>query len=260
MTDQAAPLVTYALRQADRALVLGHRLSQWLTRAHELEEELALGNLALDLLGQARVLYTYAGDVEGAGRSEDDLAYGRDDRQFVTPLLVEQSNGDFAVTMMRQFMHDSWAVPYWRAMTASNDTTFAALAGKAVKETAYHLRHARSWVVRLGDGTAESHARSQAAADRLWRFTDELFESDAVEDALVAVGVAVAPASLREQWRSTVESAFAEATLTVPSTPKSTTASTAMSTGGRVGRHGESLSYLLGEMQVVARAHPGASW
>ncbi len=258
MTDQAAPLVTYALRQADRALVLGHRLSQWLTRAHELEEELALGNLALDLLGQARVLYTYAGDVEGIGRSEDDLAYGRDDRQFLNPLLVEQPNGDFAVTMVRQFLHDAWAVPYWRAMAASTDPTLGALAGKAVKETAYHLRHARSWVVRLGDGTAESHARTQAAADRLWRFTDELFESDAVEVALVAGGVAVAPASLREPWRATVESVFAEATLAVPTT--TTTTTTAMSTGGRVGRHGESLSYLLGEMQVVARAHPGASW
>ena len=256
MTDQVAPLVTYALRQADRALVLGHRLSQWLTCAHELEEELALGNLALDLLGQARVLYTYAGDVEGAGRDEDDFAYGRDDRQFLNPLLVEQPNGDFAVTMMRQFLHDAWAVPYWRAMTASTDTTLAALAGKAVKETAYHLRHARSWVVRLGDGTAESHVRTQGAADRLWRFTDELFESDAVEDALVAVGVAVAPSSLRESWRVTVEAVFAEATLTVPSTTTTTT----MSTGGRVGCHGESLSYLLGEMQVVARAHPGASW
>jgi ring-1,2-phenylacetyl-CoA epoxidase subunit PaaC len=249
----SSPLLTYLLRHGDRALVLGQRLSEWLTRAHELEEELALGNLALDLLGQARTLYTYAGAVEGAGRSEDDFAYGRTDREFLNPLLVEQPNGDFAVTMMRQFLHDAWAVPFWQAMTASTDATLAGLAGKAVKETAYHLRHARSWVVRLGDGTDESRARTQAAADRLWRFVDELFEADDVEEALVAAGVAVDPASLRAPWQATFEATFAEATLAVPSTHVSLR-------GGRNGRHGESLSYLLGELQVVARAHPGASW
>jgi ring-1,2-phenylacetyl-CoA epoxidase subunit PaaC len=247
------PLVTYLLRHGDRALVLGQRLSEWLTRAHELEEELALGNLALDLLGQARTLYSYAGLVEGAGRSEDDLAYGRTDREFFNPLLVEQPNGDFAVTMMRQFLHDAWAVPFWQAMSASTDVTLAALAGKAVKETAYHLRHARSWVVRLGDGTGESHARTQAAVDRLWRFVDELFDADAVEAELVAVGVAVAPGSLRAPWQATVDATFADATLTVPAGGISLR-------GGRTGRHGESLSYLLGELQVVARAHPGATW
>ena len=249
------PLVTYVLRQADRALVLSQRLSQWLTRAHELEEEMALGNLALDLLGQARTLYAYAGEVEGAGRSEDDLAYFRSDREFGNPLLVEQPNGDFALTMVRQLLHDAWAVPYWEAMTASADPTLSALAAKATKETAYHLRHCRSWVVRLGDGTEESHRRTAAAVSRLWRYTGELFEVDEVEEELMAAGVAADPAAIRPRWDAIVDATLAEATLSRPELDDG-----AQTTGGRRGMHGEDFSYLIGELQVVARAHPGASW
>jgi ring-1,2-phenylacetyl-CoA epoxidase subunit PaaC len=252
-TTPADPLVTYVLRQADRALVLAQRLLEMVTHAPEIEEDMALSNLALDLIGQARTLYTYAGEVEGAGHDEDHFAYWRDANQFLNPLLVEQPNDDFAHVIVRQFLHDAYALPYWDAMVASADATLAALAGKAVKETAYHLRHARSWVVRLGDGTDESHRRTQAAVDALWRFTGELFEHDAVEDALVATGVAADPAPIREAWRATVTDAFAEATLTVP--PDGV-----MQTGGRTGRHSERFSYLVGELQVLARAHPGATW
>ena len=219
---------------------------------------MALSNLALDLIGQARALYTYAGEIEGPDddgkvRDEDHYAYWREQHEFLNPLLVEQPNDDFAHTIGRQFLHDAFAVPYWTAMVASADPTLAALAGKAVKETAYHLRHSRSWVIRLGDGTDESHARMQAAIDHLWRYTGELFEHDEVEDALVASGIAAEPEPIRQEWRRIVVDALTEATLTVPDDG-------VMQTGGRHGRHSEQFSYLVGELQVLARAHPGASW
>ena len=241
------------LRQGDRALVLAQRLLEQITHAPEIEEDMALANLALDLIGQARALYSYAGEVEGSGRKEDDFAYWRDQRDFLNPLLVEQPNGDFAHVIVRQFLHDAFALPYWQAMTRSSDETLAALAGKSQKETAYHLRHSRAWVVRLGDGTAESHARAQAAVEGLWRFTGELFEADGVEETLVAAGVAADPAELAGTWRAAVEDAMREATLEIP-------AAATMQGGGRMGRHSEGFSYLLGEMQIVARAHPGAAW
>jgi ring-1,2-phenylacetyl-CoA epoxidase subunit PaaC len=246
-------LLTYVLRQGDRSLVLAQRLLEYQTRAPELEEEMALGNVALDLLGQARVLYTYAGEVEGLGHGEDHFAYWRDHTEFVSPLLVEQPNTDFAFVIVRQFLHDAFAVPYWSALRASTDATLAALGARAAKESAYHLRHSRGWVVRLGDGTDESRARTQRAVDALWRCTDELFERDAVEDALVASGVAPDPAALRAAWDATVDGALAEATLVRPD-------GVPAATGGRHGRHTEAMSYLVGELQVVARAHPGASW
>jgi ring-1,2-phenylacetyl-CoA epoxidase subunit PaaC len=241
------------LRQGDRALVLAQRLLEQITHAPEIEEDMALANLALDLIGQARTLYSYAGEIDGSGRDEDDFAYWRDQQDFVNPLLVEQPNGDFAQLIVRQFLHDAFALPYWQAMTRSSDETLAALAGKSQKETAYHLRHSRAWVVRLGDGTAESHARAQAAVEALWRFTGELFEADEVEETLVPAGVAADPAELAGTWRAAVEDALREATLEIP-------AGATMQGGGRVGRHSEGFSYLLGEMQVVARAHPGATW
>jgi ring-1,2-phenylacetyl-CoA epoxidase subunit PaaC len=251
-------LLTYVLRQGDRALVLAQRLLETVTHAPEIEEDMALSNLALDLIGQARALYTYAGEIEGPRADgsvpdEDHYAYWRDQHQFLNPLLVEQPNGDFAQVIVRQFLHDAHALAYWRAMTTSTDATLAALAAKSVKETAYHLRHSRGWVVRLGDGTDESHRRAQAAVDGLWRYTGELFECDAVDEAMVAAGVGADPASLRVEWRAAVQEAIDEATLTLP-------ADGVMHTGGRTGHHSESFSYLLGEMQVVARAHPGASW
>lgn len=252
------PLVAYTLRQGDRALVLAQRLLEVVTHAPEIEEDMALSNLALDLIGQARSLYTYAGEIDGpapdgTARDEDHYAYWRDQHEFLNPLLVELPNGDFAHVIGRQFLHDAFALPYWQAMSSSSDGTLAAIAGKAVKETAYHLRHSRSWVVRLGDGTDESHARMQSAIDELWRYTGELFESDDVERTLVESGVAADPGGLHTAWRATVEAAVTEATLAIPDDGP-------MQSGGRSGRHTESFSYLLGEMQVVARAHPGATW
>lgn len=250
-------LLTYTLRQGDRALILAQRLLETITHAPEIEEDMALSNLALDLLGQARALYGYAGEVEGpvdgVVRDEDHYAYWREQHEFLNPLLVEQPAGDFAEVIVRQFLHDAYALPYWQAMAGSTDTTLAALAAKSVKETAYHLRHSRSWVVRLGDGTDESHTRAQAAIDKLWRFTDELFEHDAVEDELVASSVAADPTALQIVWRSTVAETLAEATLVMPD-------GGVMQSGGRSGRHSESFSRLIGELQVLARAHPGATW
>jgi ring-1,2-phenylacetyl-CoA epoxidase subunit PaaC len=257
VTDSNDRLVTYVLRQGDRALVLAQRLLEVVTHAPEIEEDMALSNLALDLIGQSRALYTNAGELEGPvdgePRTEDHYAYWRDQHEFVNPLLVEIPNGDFAQVIGRQFLHDAFALPYWQAMTSSTDETLAALASKSVKETAYHLRHSRSWVVRLGDGTDESHGRMQAAIDDLWRYTGELFEADDVEHALVANGVAADPAAIRADWDSTVTSTLAEATLSRPDDGP-------MQTGGRTGHHTEKFSYLVGEMQVLARAHPGASW
>ena len=251
------PLLTYTLRQGDRALILAQRLLEAVTHAPEIEEDMALSNLALDLIGQARALYTYAaeleGPIDGAARDEDHYAYWRDQHEFLNPLLVEQPNGDFAHIIVRQFLHDAYALPYWQTMTSSSDQTLAAIAGKSVKETAYHLRHSRSWVVRLGDGTDESHERAQSAVDHLWRFTAELLEHDAIEDELTAAGVAADQEALRVSWRSTVTAALGEATLVVPDDG-------VMQSGGRAGRHTESFSRLIGEMQVVARAHPGATW
>ncbi len=246
-------LLTYVLRQGDRSLVLAQRLQEVITHAPEIEEDMALANLALDLIGQARTLYTYAGQVEGLDHDEDHFAYWRDQHEFLNPLLVEQPNGDFAHVIVRQFLHDAYALPYWGAMRSSTDEVLAALAQKAVKETGYHLRHSRSWVVRLGDGTDESHSRAQQAVDALWRFTGELFEADAVERELGASGVAVDPDAVRQAGQATVSEALDEATLTEP-------AAGVMQTGGRSGRHSEAFSYLVGELQVVARAHPGASW
>mgnify|MGYP001818198804 CR=1 FL=1 len=251
-------LTTHVLRQGDRALILAQRLLEAITHAPEIEEDMALSNLALDLIGQARGLYTYAGELEGplpdgTVRDEDHFAYWRDQHEFVNPLLVEQPNGDFAHVITRQFLHDAYALPLWQALETSTDHTLAALAGKAVKETAYHLRHSRSWVVRLGDGTDESHRRVQTAVDHLWRFTGELFERDDVDAEMAAAGVAPEPADVHTVWDRIVRDALGEATLTRPDDG-------VMQTGGRSGRHGETFSYLIGELQVVARAHPGATW
>jgi ring-1,2-phenylacetyl-CoA epoxidase subunit PaaC len=251
------PLLTYTLRQGDRALILAQRLLEAITHAPEIEEDMALSNLALDLIGQARALYTYAGEIEGpvdgSVRDENHYAYWRDQHEFLNPLLVEQPNGDFAQIIVRQFLHDAFAFPYWRVMQHSTDETLAAIAAKSVKETAYHLRHSRSWLVRLGDGTDESHRRAQTAVNQLWRFTGELFEHDDVESVLVGASVTFDPDELHETWHHAVADALGEATLEMPDDG-------VMQTGGRTGRHSESFSLLIGEMQVLARAHPGASW
>jgi len=247
------PLLLYLLRRADDALILGHRLSEWTGHAPLLEEELALANIALDLIGQARALYAAAAEQEGAGRDEDAYAYLRDAPQYRNLLLVEQPNGDFARTIARQVIYTAFADPYWRAMTGSADPRLAAIAAKAEKESAYHLRHAAEWLIRLGDGTAESHARAQAAVDALWPYSGEMFATDAGERDLIAHGIAVDPAGLRAPWEATLDRVLAEATLTRP-------ASGWMQSGGRSGRHSEHLGHLLAVMQHVARTYPGAQW
>jgi len=247
------PLLEYVLGLADDALILGHRLSEWSGHAPMLEEDIALSNLALDLIGQARLLYAYAGEVEGAGRDEDAFAYLRDERGFRNILLVEQPNGDFAATMVRHLLYAAFKHPFYAALARSRDQRLADIAGKAVKEMAYHVRHAGEWMIRLGDGTEESHRRAAAALDELWMYTGELFEADAGAAALIEAGVAVDPAAIRPAWDATIERALAEATLKRP-------AGGWMQSGGRRGRHSEHLGHLLAEMQVLHRAHPGATW
>ena len=247
------PLVLYTLRRADDALILGHRLSEWCGHAPTMEEDMALANVALDLLGLARELFCYAARVEGSDNDEDKFAYLRDVRQYRNLLLLEQPNGDFAHTLVRQFFYSAFADPYWRAMTTSGDATLAAIAAKSEKESAYHLRHSSEWVIRLGDGTDESHARSQAAIDDLWAFTGEMFCLDDAERGLIEAGVAVDPAALRAQWLKTVTDVAGEATLALP-------ANDWMQKGGRSGAHSEHLGHLLSELQHMQRSFPGLSW
>src|SRR5437667_1961818 len=216
ITVSEVPLVLYTLRRADDALILGHRLSEWCGHAPMLEEDMALANMGLDLLGQARELYSYAAKVEGRDNDEDKFAYLRDVRQYRNLLLVEQPNGDFARTMVRQFFYAAFADLYWRAMMRSSDATLAAIAAKSEKESAYHLRHASEWIIRLGDGTEESHARAQAAIDHLWAFTGEMFVVDAGERGLVHAGIAIDPDILRGRWLKTLSEVVNEATLSLP--------------------------------------------
>jgi ring-1,2-phenylacetyl-CoA epoxidase subunit PaaC len=250
---QETPMVLYVLRRADDALILGHRLSEWCGHAPMLEEDMALSNIALDLLGQARELYSYASKVEGKDNNEDRFAYLRDVRQYRNLLLTEQPNGDFARTMVRQFFYSAFADLYWRAMMKSIDATLTAIAAKSEKESAYHLRHSSEWIVRLGDGTEESHARAQAAIDELWAFTGEMFAVDDGERGLIEAGAAIDPVGLRQQWLKTVTGVAAEATLTLPKNDW-------MQQGGRVGRHSEHLGHLLSELQSLQRSFPGATW
>jgi ring-1,2-phenylacetyl-CoA epoxidase subunit PaaC len=247
------PLVLYALRRADDALILGHRLSEWCGHAPMLEEDMALANMGLDLLGQSRELYSYAAKVEGNGNDEDGFAYLRDVRQYRNLLLLEQPNGDFARTMARQFFYSAFADPYWRAMMTSGDATLAAIAAKSEKESAYHLRHCSEWMVRLGDGTEESHRRAQTAIDDLWAYTGEMFDVDDSERDLIEAGTAVNPATLRPRWVATVSNVLAEATLIQPGNDW-------MQQGGRSGRHSEHLGHLLSELQSMQRTFPGATW
>ena len=251
MSDKA--LFIYTLRLADTALINGHRLSEWCGRAPVLEEELALANVALDLIGQARTLYAYAGEVEGLGRGEDALAYLRDVASYRNLLMVERPNGDFAVTILRQFLLSAFMHPFWEAMSRSTDATLAGIAAKAVKEVAYHLRHCGEWAVRLGDGTAESHRRIGEALDELWPYTGEFFETDEVERQLIAAGVAVDPQKLRPRFEAMLDRVLREATLERPRDGW-------MQTGGRHGRHSEHLGHVLAELQYLQRAYPGATW
>lgn len=247
------PLVLYTLRRADDALILGHRLSEWCGHAPMLEEDMALANMGLDLLGQARELYSYAAKVEGKDNNEDKFAYLRDVRQYRNLLLLEQPNGDFARTMVRQFFYSVFADLYWRAMMKSDDPTLAAIAAKSEKESAYHVRHCSEWIVRLGDGTEESHRRAQTAIDDLWAFTGEMFAVDDSERGLIDAGSATDPASLRARWLKTVADVVNETTLALPKNDW-------MQQGGRCGHHSEHLGHLLSELQSLQRTFPGATW
>src|SRR6202158_3973494 len=211
ITVSETPLVLYVLRRADDALIVGHRLAEWCGHAPMLEEDMALANMGLDLLGQARELYSYAAKVEGKDNDEDKFAYLRDVRQYRNLLLLEQPNGDFARTMVRQFFYSAFADLYWRAMMKSGDATLAAIAAKSEKESAYHVRHSSEWMVRLGDGTEESHRRAEIAIDDLWTYTGEMFLVSDGARALHEGGIAVDPAILHPPWLKTVSDVVSEA-------------------------------------------------
>jgi len=246
-------LFEWLLRRGDTALVLGHRVSEWCGHSPVLEEDIALANVALDLIGQARMWLSLAGEVEGKGRGENELAYLRDAWDFRNVLLAEQPNGDFGKTLMRQFLIDSFQVLLQKKLESSADPRIAAIAAKAGKEVAYHLDRSADLVIRLGDGTPESHRRMQEALDQLWSYTGELFTSDKVDQAMCSAGLAPDPAALRSEWRKTVDEVLAAATLTVPD-------SDFAHLGGQIGRHTEHLGHILAEMQFLQRAYPGATW
>lgn len=244
---------TYVLRLGDDNLVMAQRLGEWISNAPELEEDIALANTAIDHLGQARALYGHAAALEDRGRSEDDFAMRRTERDFVNLLLVEQPNGDFANTMARQLLFDAYQVDLWHGLTDSADTVLAGIAAKALKEARYHLRHSSGWVVRLGDGTDESHHRMQTGIDNLWRFTGEMFAGDEVDAAMVDAGIAVAAESLEGPWSNRVAAVLSEAGLAVPDDPY-------QREGGRSGFHTEHLGHLLSELQWMQRTYPGLEW
>lgn len=247
-------LFTYLCRLGDDRLILGHRLSEWAGHGPILEEDIALSNIALDLLGQATNFLRLAGEVEGRGRDEDALAFWRTDVEFQNTRLVELPIGDFGFTMARQFLFDAYSVHLLDALTRSSHAGLAALATRALKEDRYHLRHSAEWVVRLGDGTEESHGRMARGLEECWRFTGELFTADPVDHALVAEGIAADLAVVRERWLETVREVLARATLELPAGDQGPPVNV-----GR-GNHTEHLGHLLSVMQITARSHPGASW
>jgi ring-1,2-phenylacetyl-CoA epoxidase subunit PaaC len=243
----------YLLRLGDTSLVLAQRLGEWVGHAPALEEDLGLANIALDLIGQARLLLSYAGELEGCGRDEDALAFQRDVPEFRNFALVEQPNGDFGFTIVRQFLLDGFQRELYAGLARSADERLAAIAVKALKETDYHWRFSSRWLVRLGDGTEESHARVLQALEVLWPYTNELFDGDAIDRAMAEAGVAPALAVLEPRWRALVNPVINEAALAVPQEQ-------GKRTGGKRGMHGEALGFLLAEMQFLQRAYPGAQW
>lgn len=251
MTDQSK--IEYVLRFGDNALVLGQRLAEWLGHAPVLEEDIASANISLDLIGQARLWLTLAGTLEGKGRDEDKLAYHRDQAEFRNFTLLELPNGDYAFTVVRRFLFDTWHCLALDALTRSTDSDIAAIAAKSRKEAQYHRHHSGDWLMRLGDGTGESHARMQAALEAQWRYTAEFFETDPVDRAMADSRVGFAAGKLRSVWLAEVSTVIGEATLKIPAEVKYVS-------HGKLGLHSEHLSYLLTEMQVLQRTHPDAKW
>jgi ring-1,2-phenylacetyl-CoA epoxidase subunit PaaC len=246
--------ITYLLRQGDNALILSQQLSKLCGKGPALEEDMALTNVALDLLGQTRMWLSYAGELEGKGRDEDVLAFLRDAHEMRNCLLVEQPNGNYADTMVRQFYFDTWHYFLMQGLCKSTDQRISEIAEKSIKEVTYHLRRSGDLIVRLGDGTPDSHAKTQAAVNALWMYSGEAFLYDALDEAMVAQGVAPAAALLRASFLEHVAEIFAEATLTMPDP------AAWMQHGGKTGRHSEHLGYILAEMQFLQRAYPGAEW
>jgi ring-1,2-phenylacetyl-CoA epoxidase subunit PaaC len=246
-------LLRYLLRLGDTSLILGQRLAEWVGHSPALEEDLGLANLSLDLIGQARLLLSYAGEIEGRGRDEDALAFLRDAPAFLNLTLAEQPNGDFGRTIVRQVLLDAWQLEIYEALSRSADTRLAGVAAKAIKETRYHFRFSSGWLVRLGDGTEESHRRVQEALNELWRFTTELFAADEVDGVLAQAGIAPELAELQGRWSARIDEVLQEATLVCP-------AAVPYSWHGKRGVHTEYLGRMLAEMQHLQRTYPGANW
>ncbi len=244
----------YIIRLADDRLILGHRLSEWCGHAPILEEDIALANIALDCIGQANYLYGAAAELEGKNRTADDIVYFREVTQYKNLLLVEQPNVDFAQTIVRQFLYDAFGVSLFDALQKSTYEPLSGIAQKAIKELRYHFRHSSQWVLRLGDGTEESHKRAQRALNNLWKYSEEMFLSDELENELAAQKIAVRSSSLKEQWITMVNEVMIKATLKIPNEV------TFMHKGGREGKHTEHLGHLLAEMQIVARSFPTIKW
>lgn len=250
---ESQQLFRHVLRLGDLSLVLAQRLGEWVGHAPALEEDLGLANVALDLIGQARLLLTYAGELEGRGRGEDDLAFLREHGEYSNPTLVELPNGDFGRTIVRQVLVDAFQLESYERMTASSDERLAAIAAKSVKEIRYHLRYSGGWLVRLGDGTDESHARVQSALDGLWPYTVELFAEDELDRTMAEHGIAPRLSEVQAGWSTRIDQVLAEATLTRPKDRPH-------AWHGKRGQHSEHLGYMLAEMQYLQRAHPGARW
>lgn len=253
MTKDEA-LFEYLIRLGDNALILAQRLGEWCGHAHQLESDIALTNVALDQMGQARMLLTEAGKVEGKGRSEDDLAFHRDEKEFKNNLLLEQENENFAQTIVREYLFDVFQFHFLTALTKSENDFLQAFAQKSLKEVTYHRGLSRDWIVRLGDGTELSHNKMQDALNLLWKYTDELFEMSEVDEILIAENIVPDLSKIRESWDKEVKETLDEATLSIPDTMGY------MATGGRKGEHTEYLGYILAEMQYLPRSMPDATW
>tara|TARA_B100000780_G_scaffold66988_1_gene44228 strand:- start:194 stop:940 length:747 start_codon:yes stop_codon:yes gene_type:complete len=245
-------LFTYTLRIADSSLILGQRMSEWCSRAPTLEEDIAMSNISLDMFGQANGFYQYAAQLDGL-KSADELAFKRNEREFFNHQLVEQENGNFGNTIVRNFLHDTFNFLFYTQLANSKDETLSALAMKSIKEVKYHLRHSSNWLIRLGDGTKESNDKTQVALNKLWMYTNEIFEMDTLDIELFNVGIAVDNAALKSDWDNMVNKILTKAKLTRPKDEY-------MATGGKKGLHTEYLGFILSEMQFLQRAYPDAKW